>query len=107
MFYNDIHFEKENPTEIEQSQTKSILLQDNEDEEFWNMIFDGAVSKEGVGVGIWIIPPKNKDVNRLYSFKLVFYCTNNVAEYESLILGLNILKDLREKQIVYMEILNW
>ena len=42
----------------------------------------------------------NNDVKRLYSFKLVFYCTNNGVEYEAFILGLNILKDLREKRIV-------
>jgi ribonuclease HI len=61
----------------------------------------GAVSKEGDGVGIRINPPKNIDVKSLYSFKLYFECTNNVAEYEALILGLNVLKDLRAKRIFF------
>jgi ribonuclease HI len=56
----------------------------------WNMIFDGAVSKEGEGVGVWISPPKVS--TKLCSYKLVFECTNNMAEYEALILGLQVLK---------------
>ena len=35
----------------------------------------------------------------MLSFKLYFECTNNVAEYEALILGLKTLKDLKEKRI--------
>ena len=62
------------------------------------MEFDGVVSKEGDGVGIWIISPKNG--SKLYSFKLTFNCTNNVAKYGALILGLNILNDLKAKRII-------
>jgi ribonuclease HI len=43
-------------------------------------------------------PPKG--ASKLCSFKLDFDCTNNVVEYEALILGLNTLKDLRAKRIV-------
>ena len=61
------------------------------------MYFDGSISKEGAGAGIWIISP-NRDF-KVYSYKLTFECTNNVAEYEALLLGLNALKDLKEKRI--------
>jgi ribonuclease HI len=72
--------------------------QNNEDEEMWNMNFDGDASKEGAGAGVWIIPPKSG--SNLCSYKFVFDCKNNIAEYEALILGLNTLKDLGEKIIV-------
>ena len=61
------------------------------------MYFDGSIRKEGVGAGKWIIYP-NRD-SKVYSFKLTFECTNNVAEYEALLLGLNSLKELKAKRI--------
>jgi hypothetical protein len=57
-----------------------------------NMNFDGVASKEGVGAGVWIIPPKKG--SNLFSYKFSFDYTNNIVEYEALILGLNTLKDL-------------
>jgi ribonuclease HI len=63
--------------------------------EMWNMSFDKAVSREGVGVGVWINPPKVG--SNIFSYKLAFDCTNNIAEYEALILGT--LKELGTKRI--------
>jgi ribonuclease HI len=65
--------------------------------EIWNMSFDGAVSKEGAGADVWISPPKVG--TKLCSYKLAFDCTNNMAEYEALILGLKVLKELGAKRI--------
>jgi ribonuclease HI len=56
----------------------------------WNMNFDGAARKEGVGAGVWIIPPRTG--SKMFSYKFAFDCTNNMDEYEALILGLNTLK---------------
>jgi len=62
------------------------------------MIFYGAVSNEGAGVGVWIIPP---DVGtNIFSNKFAFECKNNMVEYEALILGLKVLKELGAKRIV-------
>ena len=61
------------------------------------MHFDGAVNKEGAGVGISIIGPKSD--YRSFSYKLYFDCTNNVAEYEALILGLKMTKELKIKKV--------
>jgi ribonuclease HI len=65
--------------------------------EMWNMIFNGAVNKEGLGVDVWINPPKVG--TKICSYKLVFDCTNNMDEYEALILGLRVLKELGAKRI--------
>ena len=59
------------------------------------MYFDGSISKEGDGVGIWIISPNR--YFKIYSYKLTFECTNNVTEYEAFLLGLNALKYLKAK----------
>lgn len=61
------------------------------------MDFDGAVSKEGVGVGIWIRPLEGEP--KLFSYMLYFDCTNNITEYQALVLGLKILKNLKAKKI--------
>ena len=64
----------------------------------WNMRFDRAVNREGVEASVWINPPKVG--TKIYSYKLSFDCTNNMAEYEALILGLRNLKELGAKRIV-------
>ena len=67
------------------------------DEGVLTMHIDGSISKEGAGSSIWIISP-NRD-SKVYYFKLTFERTNNVVEYEALLLGLNSLKELKEKWI--------
>ena len=79
------------------SKRQETLEQKQNDEGVWTMYFDGSISKKGASAGIWIIYP-NRDF-KLYSFKLTFECTNNVAEYEALLLGLNALNDLKAKII--------
>ena len=64
------------------------------------MYFDGSMAKFGVGVDVYIISPI-RDFKAL-SYKLTFECTNNVAEYEALLLGLNTLKEMGEKRVQVM-----
>ena len=59
-------------------------------EGLWTMYFDGSAAKIGAGAGMYIISPI-LDFKAL-SYKLTFECTNNVAEYEALLLGLHALK---------------
>jgi len=67
--------------------------------EFWSMDFDGAMSKEGVGARVWMYNNKLKYLES-HSYKLNFQCTNNIDEYEALMLGLKLLKKVGAKQIV-------
>ena len=62
------------------------------------MHFDGAVNKEGVGAGVFVSTPGFE--YKLFSFKLYFECTNNVAEYEALILGIKMIKKLEIKKVI-------
>ena len=66
------------------------------------MDFDGVVSKEGAGAGIWVRFPKNDP--KILSYKLYFDCTNNVAKYEALILGLKMLRSSKLRNSRYMGI---
>jgi ribonuclease HI len=61
----------------------------------WKMYFDGASSSEGVGVGVLLVAPGGKFVVP-FSYRLQWdiYYTNNICEYEALILGLEAAKKL-------------
>ena len=56
------------------------------------MNFHGAYSRAGKGAGVVIISPEGKVFN--FAFRLEFEATNNVAEYEALLLGIEIAKDM-------------
>ena len=73
--------------------------------QWFTMHFDGAYSKEGVGVGITISAPYFIEQTD-FSYKFYFNCTNNVAEYEALLLGLQILKNMQAKRVYIMETLS-
>ena len=56
------------------------------------MHFDGSKMQLGVGAGIVLSSPKG---NRLkYALQIHFAASNNVAEYEALVHGLQLAKDL-------------
>lgn len=59
------------------------------------MVFDGASNALGNGIGAVIISPKG--CHTLFTARLCFDCTNNMAEYEACILGLRVAIDLRIK----------
>ena len=59
------------------------------------MYFDGLVAKVGASACVYIIYPI-RDFKG-FTYKLTFECTNNVEEYEALLLGLHVLKDLGDK----------
>jgi ribonuclease HI len=63
----------------------------------WKMFFNGASSKEGAGAGMVFISPAQEII--ALSCKLEFETTNNVAEYEDLVLGLRDAKDMGIKEV--------
>ncbi|XP_020972665.1 uncharacterized protein LOC110269284 [Arachis ipaensis] len=68
--------------------------------DYWKLYFDGSKHKNGAWVGILIISPEG--IPSEFQFELKYPCSNNVAEYEALILGLEILisKGALEVQIL-------
>lgn len=65
----------------------------------WKLYFDESKCTYGVGVGIILVSSSNEVIPMTY--KLGFDCTNNMAEYEAIILGLKIAMVM---EIKYLEI---
>ncbi|XP_050229171.1 uncharacterized protein LOC126678311 [Mercurialis annua] len=63
----------------------------------WKLWFDGSKTNKGAGAGILIV--SLQDLVFRMSFSLTFQCTNNQAEYEALIIGLEVLAELGAKAI--------
>jgi hypothetical protein len=59
----------------------------------WKLYFDGASSREGIGVGVVLISLEHEVIN--LSYKLEFDTTNNIVEYEALLLGLIATKEIK------------
>jgi hypothetical protein len=72
--------------------TDSGLQCINELLDYWVMYFDGSYTLKGAEVGIMLIPPEDDALK--YAIQLEFPATNNIAEYEGLVNGLRLAKDL-------------
>jgi ribonuclease HI len=60
------------------------------DIEAWTVFCDGSWRTFGAGVAAILISPSN--IKTYYAAILKFNCTNNIEEYEALLLGLRKLK---------------
>ena len=80
------------------SQNVSFVPTHEELEGVWNVIFDGEICREGAGAGVLVNPPGGRALN--YSYKISFYCTNNEAEYEAIMLAIQILKYFQVRRVV-------
>jgi hypothetical protein len=58
----------------------------NKDAEAWTMFCDGSRGTFGAGAAAVLVAPSN--VRTCYAARLEFSCTNNIVEYEALLLGL-------------------
>src|SRR6266496_2846732 len=59
--------------------------------------FDGSRQLEGSGAGVVLTSPRGDKFR--YVLRLMFPCTNNAAEYEALLHGLRMSKDMNLSQI--------
>jgi ribonuclease HI len=66
--------------------------------EVWQMYFDGSLKLLGAGAGILFIAPGGEQLK--YALQLLFSASNNAAEYETLIHGLNIAISLGIKRLM-------
>jgi len=57
----------------------------------WTLFFDGSSCDRGGGIGIVLISPRGKKYK--FSLTIVATSTNNQAEYQALIKGLELLKE--------------
>jgi ribonuclease HI len=70
----------------------------NKDAEAWTVFCDGSWGTFGAGaVAVLVAPSK---VGTCYAARLDFSCTNNIIEYEALLLGLRKLKAMRIRRAI-------
>jgi hypothetical protein len=55
----------------------------------WAMYFDGSVCGDGSGIGILLVSPRGATYS--FSIRLPTPCTNNLAEYEAVHKGMELL----------------
>jgi ribonuclease HI len=60
-------------------------------------VFDGSACSEDQGVGIVLISPRGAVFEQ--SVRLEYFCTNYQAEYEAILLGLQILSSIGVKHV--------
>ena len=58
----------------------------------WKMYFNGAANIHGCGIGAVLVSPEGDQFP--VSARLEFPYTNNIAEYEACIMGLNLAIDM-------------
>jgi len=100
---------------VDRSVPKSLKLYDNlsdeiaevnashvsSKEQVWKLFFDGAsrTGPEGnvTGVGVVLISPHNYVIPRVFS--LTEPCSNNIAEYNTLLIGIQLAKEIGVKNL--------
>jgi hypothetical protein len=68
------------------------------DSTHWRMNFDGSKMLEGLGAGIVLTSPKGDKLQ--YMLQMHFRVSNNVAEYEALVHGLKLAKEIGIQRIL-------
>ena len=63
----------------------------------WALFFDGSSSKQGGGVGIVIISPQGASFE--FALPIELMITNNQAEYEAILKGLQLLHEVKAEAI--------
>jgi ribonuclease HI len=58
----------------------------------WTLFFDGSTCSEGAGIGIVLVSPQGRKYE--FSLPIVATSTNNQAEYQALIKGLELLREI-------------
>jgi ribonuclease HI len=63
----------------------------------WKLYFDESACSSSQGIGIVIISPNGDNFEA--SSRLNYFCTNNQAEYEALLFGLEILASIKVRHV--------
>ena len=77
--------------------TESQVPEQKPDNTYWTIHFDGSTQLEGSGAGVVLASPKGDKFH--YVLQLMFPCTNNAAEYEALLHGLRMAKEMNLSRV--------
>ena len=87
---------------LEFTRSDSVLNEENPGEEgwttpVWKLFIDDSMNQEGSGIRIVLESPRQERI--LKALKLSFPVSNNKAEYEALLIGLKMARELDVKAI--------
>ena len=71
--------------------------QSGDDLPIWKLSVDGASNAQGSGAGLILTSPEGIDIE--YALRFGFHASNNEAEYEAVIAGLNLAHSLKVDQL--------
>jgi len=94
---NDSSYGEQNPNLPTEQVSKAPNTSHNQ-EILWHLEFGGSLNKLEAGAEAWIHNMQN-DHAEGHAYILNFKCTNNMAEYEALLLGLKLIKNLGATKI--------
>ena len=77
--------------------TELQISEDRHDNTYWTIHFDGSRHLEGLGAGVVLSSPRGDKF--CYVPRHMFPCTNNAAEYEALLDGLRIAKEMNLSRV--------
>ncbi|KAM2860025.1 hypothetical protein COP2_025370 [Malus domestica] len=87
--------ERPNDTPEAAESTLATLAPSNQD--FWNLHVDGASNYKGSEAGVVLVTPDGSMLEQVIT--LGFKASNNEAEYEALLAGIRMAKDLAMKKL--------
>ncbi|XP_071713006.1 uncharacterized protein [Rutidosis leptorrhynchoides] len=88
----DFIAETDSVNEEDTKNSTQVITPKIENEE-WKLYTDDASSSDGSGAGLMLVNPEGKEFT--YAFRFEFDTTNNEAEYEALLVGLRMAKELK------------
>ncbi|XP_074301041.1 uncharacterized protein LOC141632388 [Silene latifolia] len=80
-----------------QAEKDILTLEEDKGEQMWELNVDGASNMKGAGVGLVLKSPQGDLL--VQAVRCEFKATNNEAEYEALILGLQLALDLKIRHL--------
>ncbi|CAL9005839.1 unnamed protein product [Prunus brigantina] len=86
------------PTQGQEEETEVEIGMARMEKNYWTMYFDGSSTESRSGAGVVIESPQEQRWQ--FAFQLDFRCTNNQAEYEALIIGLEILQGMKATRVL-------
>ncbi|GJS73888.1 reverse transcriptase domain-containing protein [Tanacetum coccineum] len=94
---NSVMSSETSPTEREEEKNGEAKRKETKPENTWKLFIDGASSSDGLGAGLMLVNPEGKEYT--YALRFEFKTTNNEAEYEALIAGLRIAKEMQIQEL--------
>ncbi|XP_074290291.1 uncharacterized protein LOC141617020 [Silene latifolia] len=85
------------PTIQEQADSEILTLSEAKGEQVWELHVDRASNTKGAGVGLVLKSPHGEQI--IQAVRCEFKATNNEAEYEALILGLQLALEMQMNHI--------